>query len=157
MKGRSDSKGEWGNIYHDETFCSLIMVITQLYIFCHLHNIDLKEWMMHWYDYVYYVKWKTKHFLNWSNKHLKNTINQRKLLNCSQFSSINQPCPTLCDPMNCSMPDLPVQHQLSEPTQTHVHWVRDAIQPPHPRSSPSPPALNLSQHQGLFKWVSSLH
>ena len=59
--------------------------------------------------------------------------------------------------MDCSMPDLPVHHQLQEFTQTHVHWGGDAIQPSHPLLSPSPPALNLSQHQGLFKWVSSSH
>ena len=59
--------------------------------------------------------------------------------------------------MNCSTPGLPVHHQLLEFTQTHVHWVGDAIQPSHPLSSSSPPALNLSQHQGLFKWVSSSH
>ena len=59
--------------------------------------------------------------------------------------------------MNRSMPGLPVHHQLPESTQTHVHRVGDAIQPSHPLSSPSPPALNLSQHQGLFKWVSSSH
>ena len=74
-----------------------------------------------------------------------------------QFSSVAQSCPTLCDPMNCSTPGLPVHHQLLEFTQTHVHWVGDAIQPSHPPSSPSPPALNLSQHQGLFKRVSSSH
>ena len=68
-----------------------------------------------------------------------------------------QSCPTLCDPMDCSMPGLPGHHQLPEFTQIHVHWVSDAMQPSHPLSSPSPPALNLSQHQGLFKWVSSLH
>ena len=66
-------------------------------------------------------------------------------------------CLTLCNPMNRSTPGLPVRHQLPEFTQTHVHWVSDAIQPSHPLSSPSPPALNLSQQQGLFKWVSSLH
>ena len=59
--------------------------------------------------------------------------------------------------MNRSTPGLPVHHQLPEFTQTHVHWVSDVIQPSHPLSSPSPPALNLSQHQGLFKWVSSSH
>ena len=64
-----------------------------------------------------------------------------------QFSSVPQSCPTLCDPMNHSMPGLPVHHQLLEFTQTHVHWVSDAIQPSNPLSSPSPPALNLSQHQ----------
>ena len=74
-----------------------------------------------------------------------------------QFSSVAHPCQTLCDPMDCSTPALPVHHQLSEVTQTHVHWVGDAIQPSHPLPSPSPPAFNLSQHQGVFKWVSSSH
>ena len=74
-----------------------------------------------------------------------------------QFSSVAQSCPTLCDTMNHSMPGLPVHHQPPEFTQTHVQWVGDAIQPSHPLSSPSPPAFNLSQHQGLFQWVSSWH
>ena len=69
----------------------------------------------------------------------------------SQFSLVAQSCPTLCDPMNSSRPGLPVHHQLPEFTQTHVHRVRDAIQPSHPRSSPSPPAPNPSQHQSLFQ------
>ena len=72
-----------------------------------------------------------------------------------QFSSVAQSCPTLCDPMDYSTPGLPVHHQLPEFTQTPVHWVGDAIQPCHPLLPPSPPAFNLSQHQGLFKWVSS--
>ena len=67
-----------------------------------------------------------------------------------KFSSVAQSCPTLCDPMNLSMPGLPVHHQLLESTQTHVHCTGDAIQASDPPSSPSP-ALNLSQHQGLFK------
>ena len=74
-----------------------------------------------------------------------------------QFSSVTQSCLTLCDPMNRSTPGLPVHYQLPESTQTRVHWVGDANQSSHSLSSPSPPALNLSQHQGLFKWVSSLH
>ena len=74
-----------------------------------------------------------------------------------QFSSVAQLCLTLCDPMNSSTPGLPVHHQLQESTQIQVHRVGDAIQPSHPLSSPSPPALNLSQHQGLFQWVSSSH
>ena len=74
-----------------------------------------------------------------------------------QFSSVAQSCLTLCDPMNCSTPGFPVHHQLLEFTQTQVHWVGDAIQPSHPLLSPSPPAFNLSQHQGLFKWVGSLY
>ena len=65
-------------------------------------------------------------------------------------SSVAQSCPTLYDPMYCSMPDFPVHHQLPELTQTHVNWVSDAIQPSHPLSSPSPPAFNLSQYQGLL-------
>ena len=68
-----------------------------------------------------------------------------------QFSSVTQSCPTLCDPMNCSTPGLPVHHQLPEPTQTHVHCVGDAIQPSHPLLSSFHSALNLSQHQGLFQ------
>ena len=66
-------------------------------------------------------------------------------------------CLTLCDPMNCSTPRLPVHHQLPEFTQTLVHRVSDAIQPSHPLSLPSPPAPNPSQHQSLFQWVNSLH
>ena len=68
-----------------------------------------------------------------------------------QFSLVAQPCPTLCNPMNCSMPCLPVHHQLPEFTQTHIHRVSDAIQPSHPLSSPSLPAPNPSQHQSLFQ------
>ena len=75
----------------------------------------------------------------------------------SQFSSVAQLGPTLCNPMDCNTPGLPVHQQLLEITQTHIPWVRDAIQPSHSLSSPSPPALNLSQHQGLFKWVRSSH
>ena len=71
-----------------------------------------------------------------------------------QFSSVAQLCPTLCNPMDRSTPGPPVHHQLSEFTQTHVHWVNDAIQPSLPLSSPSPPAFSLSQHQGLFKYWS---
>ena len=68
-----------------------------------------------------------------------------------QFSSVAQSCPTPCNPMNHSMPGLPVHYQLPKSTQTHVYRVGDAIQPSHPLSSPSPPALDLSQHQGLFQ------
>ena len=68
-----------------------------------------------------------------------------------QFSPVTQPCPALCDSMDCSPPGLPVHQQLPEFTHTHVHRVSDAIQPSHPLSSPSLPAFNLSQHQGLFK------
>ena len=73
------------------------------------------------------------------------------VIQLNQFSSVAQSCPTLCNPMNRSMPGLPVHHQLQEFTQTHVHQVSDAIQPSHPQSSPSPPAPNPSQHQSLFQ------
>ena len=86
-------------------------------------------------------------------------LRTRSLYLLAQFSSAQslKSCPTLCNPMDRSTPGLPVHHQLPEFTQTHVHWVGDAIQSSHPLSSPSPPALNLSQHQCLFKWVSSSH
>ena len=85
--------------------------------------------------------------VHWATPHLVYSV---------QFSSVAQSCPTLCDPMNRSMPGLPVHHQLPEFTQTHAHRVCDAIQPSHPLSSPSP-APNPSQHQGLFQWVNSSH
>ena len=85
---------------------------------------------------------------NWLLKNLLLTI---------QFSSVAQSCPNLCNPINCSTPGLPVHHQLPEFTQTHVHWVADAIQPFHALSSPSPPAPNPSKHQSLFQWVNSSH
>ena len=74
------------------------------------------------------------------------------------FSSVVQSCPTLCDSMDCMQHARPPIHQqLPELTQTHVHWVGNAIQPSHPLSSPSPPAFNLSQHHHLFQWVDSSH
>ena len=86
----------------------------------------------------------------WGHKEL-DTPEQLTQQQEPQFSSLAQLCPTLCDPMNHSTPDLPVHHQLPEFTQTHVHRVSDAIQPSHPPSSPSPPAPNTSQHQSLFQ------
>ena len=72
-------------------------------------------------------------------------------------SSVAQSCPTICNPMNCSMPGLPVHHQFPELTQTHIHRVSDVIQASYPLSSPSSPALNPSQHQSPFQWVNSSH
>ena len=80
-----------------------------------------------------------------------------KIISTVEFSSVAQSCPTLCDSMDCSTPGLPVHHQLPEFTQTHVHQVTDAIQPSHALSPPSPLSFNLSQHQGLFKELGSLH
>ena len=74
-----------------------------------------------------------------------------------QSSSVTQSCLTLCDPIDCSTPSFPVHHQLPELVQTQVHQVGDAIQPSHSLLFPSPPAFDLSQHQGLFQWISSSH
>ena len=94
-----------------------------------------------------YLFFLTPGKLNVWTDELSNIFSSVQLLSCIQ----------LCDPMNSSTPGLPVHHQLPEFTQTHLHWVDDAIQPSHPLSSPSPPTLNLSQHRGLFKRVSSSH
>ena len=83
--------------------------------------------------------------------------NQFLLCPSVQFSSVPQSCLTLWDPKDWSTPGFPVHHQLLEFTQTHVHLVGDAIQPSYPLLSPFPPAFNLSQHQGLSRWISSLH
>ena len=91
------------------------------------------------------------------NRFLSNPTSKRSTKRSSQFSSVTQSCPTLCDPMNHSTPGLPVQHQFLEFTQTHVHRVNDAIQPSYPLTSPSLPDRNPSQHQGLFQWVNSSH
>ena len=93
---------------------------------------------------------KMKNFTFSSLKIWQNTVS-------FHFSSVSQSCPTLRDPMDCSTPGFPVHHQLPEFTQTHVHWVGDAMQQSDPLSSTSPPAFNLFQHQGLFQWVSSSH
>ena len=87
-------------------------------------------------------------FISGSSTFSKSSLNIWKFL--VQFSSVAQLFPTLCDPVDCSTPGLPVHHHLLEFTQTHVHWVSDAIQPSHPLSSPSPPAFYLSQYQGLL-------
>ena len=94
----------------------------------------------------------------WNMKNL-NLLEKRVYISLYsvQLSSVAQPCLIFWNPIDCSTPGLPVHHQLSEFTQTHVHRVGDAIQPSHPLSPPSPPAPNPSQHQGLFKWVSSSH
>ena len=91
-------------------------------------------------------------FLNYikESNHTNHTYSPNSIV-FHQFSSVAQLCLTLCDPMDRRTPGLPVYHQLPEFTHTHVHWVGDAIQPPHPLSWPSPPVLNLSQHQGFFQ------
>ena len=92
----------------------------------------------------------------WCHEYVMNCHCYSSFQSSVWFSSVAQSCPTPCNPMDCNTPGFPVHHQLPELVQTHVHWVGDAIQPSHPLSSPSP-AFNLSQHQGLFQWVSSLY
>ena len=101
---------------------------------------------------------KRKNANDLKNKFAKQRIHawHSHLFSSLQFSSFPQSCPTLCDPMNHSMPGLPVHHQLPEFTQTHVHRVSDAIQPSHPLSSPSL-VPSPSQHESLFQWVNSSH
>ena len=106
-----------------------------------LQNVPRSPRTPAWFPWL--LALETKHFYNMELTH--------------KFSAVAQSCPTLWDPTDCSTPGLPVHHQLSEFTQTHVHRVSDAIQPSHPLSSPSPPTFNLSQHQDLFKWVNYLH
>ena len=107
--------------------------------------------------------WKTRSILLEYDINLSITFffflitNSTSFCDSVQFSSVTQSHPTLCNPMSCNTPGLPVHHQLQELTQTHAHRVGDAIQPSHHLSSPSPPALNPSQHQGLFQWVNSSH
>ena len=122
---------------------------------------------------VFLTKWKKKNCMqiNISMKQKQTYRYREQICSCqtrkwvgvgkdwkfeTQFSSVTQLCPTLWNPKNRSMPGLPVHHQLPDFTQTHVHWVSDAIQTSHSLSSPSP-ALSLSQHQSLFQWVNSSH
>ena len=129
------------------------------------------QWLNMLLTFLYYIPSCFK-YLEWfcfpnshtiwrKYKYLK-SIAHLKLTHClnqlsDQIILVAQSCPTLCNPMNRSTPGLPVHHQLLEFTQTHVHQVSDAIQPSHPLSSPSPPAPNPSQHQGLFQWINSSH
>ena len=117
------------------------------------HIISLMWNLKKWYKWIIY---KQIHKTNFMITKGEGGGGMNWKLTDTHFSSVAQLCPTLCDPMDCSTPGLPVHHQLPEFTQTQVHWVSDAIQPSHPLLSPSP-AFNLSQHQGPFQWVSSSH
>ena len=118
----------------------------------------LPPWLRVWHLYSKFLKClqikslTTEYTVNWSWPHCIWSIKTSWNGYIHSVSSVAQSCPTLYDPMYCSMPGFPVYHQLPEFTQIHVHWVSDAI-PSHPLLSPSPPAFNLSQHPG----VSSLH
>ena len=90
-------------------------------------------------------------YISWTNQRIKTTLSSQSV------SSVAESCLTLCNPMDCSTPGFPAQCQFPEFTQTHIHWVSDAIRPSHTLSSPAPHAFNFPPNQGLFKWVSSLH
>ena len=94
---------------------------------------------------------------NWNYVFTNPTVSQDRSHILDMFSSVTQLWTTLCNSMNYRTPGFPVDHELRKSTETPVHWVSDAIQPSHPLSFPSPPALNVSEHQGLFQWVSSSH
>ena len=130
-----------------------------------LGNVFIPATKEKWYRYSgkqLKISYKTIYSIiiwprNYNLGHLcQRNENVGSLTNPFQFSSVTQKCPTL-RPQELQYGSLPVHHQLPESTQTHVHQVGDAIHPSHPLSSPSPPAPNLSHHQGLFQWVNSLH
>ena len=117
------------------------------------------EFLRHIIEYIYLFKifQRSMFFTTTSKAWVPVVMHALQILVSVQFNSAAQSCPTLWDPMDCSMAGFPVHHQLPELAQTHVHWVNEAIQACHPLSSPFPPVFNLSQHQGLFQWVSSLN
>ena len=139
--------GYWGSIFQG------------IVVNCEGYPSETSYWRMRWLYYLFTNSFPTDRWMLSRYQYFLTLLRLRSILAFSsvQFISVTQSCPTLCNPMNCSTPGLPVHHQLLEFTQTHDHWVDDAIQQSHPLSSPSPPSLNLSQHQGLFKWVNSLH
>ena len=112
---------------------------------------QLWKWLL-CYSMLYYIT-----VLSEGRKNTSVILPAQHLNHVNQFNSVTQLCPTLCDTMDCSMSGFPVHHQLLELAQTHVHRVGDTIQPSYPLLSPFPPTFDFSQHQGLFKWVSSLH
>ena len=131
------------------------------------HNYNTQQWYISMYNFIciilLYIEYINKSILHLilakrlrSDEYINKSIYLKYFISV-QFSSVALSCPTLCNTMDCSTPGFPVHHQLPEFTQPHVHHVSDAIRPSHPLSSPFPSAFNLSQHQGLFKWVGSLH
>ena len=131
--------------------------VTQIKPMCVIHSLLVKKKSVHMHSdlCLFFFEW-------WRGTNCVGNQETCFLLGLFWlFSSVAQSCPTLCNPMNRSTPGLPVHHQLPESTQTYVHRVGDAIQPSHPLSSPSPPALNLSQHQGLkpelINFISQIH
>ena len=135
---------------HSNMYNLYMCIYVHTHIYTHMYTSNLHNFIVYNYTYITYIVYYIYIYI----RLLKITLVPYLM---AQFSSVTRSCLTLCDPMHCSMPDLPVHHQLPAFTQIHVHRVGDAIQPFHPLSSPSPPTFNLSQHQGLFQGVSSLH
>jgi len=151
------------NFFSKNRMISLHECMAQFYFFCFAETADCLILAAMAYDcYVAICKTLQHHTMISKKLYIQMTtgayisgnihtmIHVGFLFRLTICQSVTQSCPTLWDPMDCSMPGLPVHHQLPESTQTHVHWVSNAIQPSHPLSSPSPPAFCLSQHQGLF-------
>ena len=129
-----------------------------------------KQWVINEYFWMWIfslklrIKYQWKIFMPNEKKqslHIKRNYGVERFflwkVSSVQFVSVAHSCPTLCNPMNCSTPGLPVHHQLPEFTQTYVHWVSDAIQPSHPLSFSSPSSFCLTQNQDIFQWAGSLH
>ena len=134
--------------------CSCLLISETLKVFGKRHNDisllteNIWENIANCHKYLIFIN------IKWATIFI---INKIIIIKWNQLSSVAQSCLTLCYLMDCSTPGHPVHHQFLEPTKNHVHHINDAIQPSHPLLSPSPPTFNLSQHQGLFQWVSSSH
>ena len=146
------------NVFTDNLFCFLNLSATVKTTYCYCKLNDKKKFhsLSLWVSFCFANKFFCVMFLDSAYKRY-HMVFVFLWLNSFQFSSTTQSCLTLCDPMDCNTPRFPVQHQLPELAQTHVHQVGDAIQPSHPLSPPSPPSFNLPQHQGLSQWVCSSH
>ena len=137
---------------------SLFLILSQMH-FANQKNSKKNHHVLGSIVFLFYNEGKSNDILDIQSRvtQLPGCAAGAECLSLLQFSSAAQSRPTLCNPMDCSMPGLHVHHQLPEFPQTHAHWVCDAIQPSHPLSSPSPPTFNLSHHHGLLKWVRSSH
>ena len=133
----------WSLLRFMSTESVMLSKPSHLLLFCSHFAFDLSQQLFQWVSSLHQV--------------VKVHELQHQSLQRICCCSVAQSSLTLCDPMDCSMPGFSVLHYLPELAQTHAHWVDDAVQLSHPLSSPSPPALNLSQNQGLFQWVSFLH
>ena len=145
------SYSESKTVTHDPAFLILGIYLREMKTYVHTELVFKCSWQ---HLHTKAPKWKQLRCASTNEQINKCSIATQHNI---QFSSVTQSCPTLCVPMDYSMPSFPVHHQLPQLAQTHVYWVGDAIQPSHPLLPPSPLFLNLSQHQGLFQSVGSSH